>query len=236
MMIFNIFFPSPKIEIVVARYNENLDWLRHDPFNKYSTIIYNKGESDIQKFGKITKIVQLNNVGRCDGTFLHHIVTNYDHLSTITLFFPGSLNISRKYTKAVHLVNKIELYKDTVFMGARYSDVQKILYEFLLDEWTSTDTNNYKSNPESVLTPANIRPFGKWYQNKFGNLKTTYVSYTGILGIHKKDILKRTKSFYKTLLDEVNVSSNPEVGHYIERSWQAIFDNFSNAKCIHYIN
>lgn len=235
MMNFRYFVPSPKIEIVVARYNENIEWLRDDPFNKYSTIIYNKGESDIQKFGKITKIVQLNNVGRCDGSFLHHIVTNYDHLSTITLFFPGSLNIAMKYKKAVQLVNEIELYKDTVFIGARCSNVQENLYGFLLDEWASTDTDNYKRNPESILTPANIRPFGKWYQNKFGNLKTTYVSYAGILGIHKKDILKRPKSFYEKLLEEVNVSSNPEVGHYIERSWQAIFDNFSNAKCIQFL-
>ena len=32
--------------IVVSRYNEKLDWLKDEPFNKYSVIIYNKGNDE----------------------------------------------------------------------------------------------------------------------------------------------------------------------------------------------
>ena len=34
------------IILVIARYNENLDWLTEEPFNKYNSIVYNKGIND----------------------------------------------------------------------------------------------------------------------------------------------------------------------------------------------
>ena len=35
---------DPDIEIVVARYKENIDWLDNPPFNKYKVVCYNKGD------------------------------------------------------------------------------------------------------------------------------------------------------------------------------------------------
>ena len=35
-----------KLQIVVARYKEQLIWLKEDPFNKYSVVVYNKGGDD----------------------------------------------------------------------------------------------------------------------------------------------------------------------------------------------
>ena len=56
-------------DLVVARYNENLDWIR----SEYSRIfIYNKGEPL-----NIEKEIILPNIGRESQTYLYHIVENY---------------------------------------------------------------------------------------------------------------------------------------------------------------
>ena len=44
-----------------------------------------------------------------------------------------------------------------------------------------------------------------------------------IFSINKLDIIKHTVDRYQQLLNAVSRHSNPEVGHYIERSWGAIF-------------
>ena len=99
------------MEIVVARYNENLTWL-HEILEKTSQYnvkitIYNKGNTPViidpyndlndNKYVRRLElrrsrvnIIQLENVGVCDHTYLHHIVSRYDSLFPSTLFLPGS--------------------------------------------------------------------------------------------------------------------------------------------------
>jgi hypothetical protein len=232
----NEHFIDNNIEIVISRYNEDLSWINDDLFNKYSNIIYNKGTNNNFVTNNLTKnIINLKNLGRCDHTYLYHIIQNYDNLANITIFLPGSVNMDYKYTKAKMLVNEIEKYNDTVFIGYRYNDVVDELYNFELNEWSASNKTNLELNNESKLDLARIRPFGLWYKNKFKNLKINYVSYWGILGISKKDILQYPKSYYINLITELETSSNPEVGHYIERSWNAIFNKFNNVKYIDYI-
>jgi hypothetical protein len=226
---------NKNIEIIIARYNENLEWINSSPFNKYSNIIYNKGVNDNFKTNNFTKnIIKLKNVGRCDETYLNHIVTNYDNLANITIFLPGSLNIDIKNKKAKLLINEIEKHQDTVFIGSKFNNVRDDLYNFQLDEWIATDKENNKINPEAKLELAQIRPFGKWYDTYF-NCNISFVSYLGIIGISKRDILNHPKSYYERLLIQLQNSSNPEVGHYIERSWEAIFYKFHNPKYIEFI-
>jgi hypothetical protein len=69
--------------LVCARYNEDLTWLL--PLKNESILIYNKGEDNIDNFPE-NKIIKLPNLGREGGTYLHHIIANYDNLSDYTLF------------------------------------------------------------------------------------------------------------------------------------------------------
>jgi hypothetical protein len=225
---FNTSKNKKNIELVIARYNENLEWLNTEPYNKYSNIIYNKGINDNFNNNILTKrIIKLNNLGRCDETYLNHIVNNYDNLADITIFLPGSLNIDFKDSKAKLLINEIEKHQDTVFISNKYNNVKKDLYDFQLDYWVATGKENNNINPESKLELSAIRPFGKWYDTYF-KWDIQHVSYLGIIGISRKDILNHPKSYYQTFLDQLQKSSNPEVGHYIERSWEAIFYKFNN--------
>jgi hypothetical protein len=87
------------IDIVVARYNENLEWLSEINDERFNIIVYNKGVND--NFIKLPNMttINLNNVERCDHTYLYHIITYYDSLSNITVFLPGSGNMDVKLAK-----------------------------------------------------------------------------------------------------------------------------------------
>ncbi len=211
------------MDIVVSRYNEDLSWTLEYPFNKFQYIVYNKGPNENFYKDHIKEIISVPNVGRCDHTYLYHIVKNYDNLSQITVFFPGSINMNCKKNKAMLLLFGILKTKRACMVGTYTNNVLKELYHFKLDYWRSSEQSNHKLNKEAVLTPAIFRPFGNWYQRHFGNLIVNFCLYQGIFSIDKNDVIQHPKEYYQKFVDELSVSSNPEVGHYVERSWFAIF-------------
>jgi len=68
-----------KTEIVVARYNENLSWLKKLPKDIIITV-YNKGNDDIN-----IPSIKLPNIGRESHTYLYHIIKNYNNLADQTI-------------------------------------------------------------------------------------------------------------------------------------------------------
>lgn len=214
-----------KINVIISRYNEDLEWIDEYPFNQFQYIVYNKGINENFCKNNIKQIINIPNVGRCDHTYLYHIINNYDNLSDILVFFPGSLNIECKKQKAIKILNYIILneYKNAYFLGNYQNDVFETFKDFKLDNWKSTDLKNLKINSESQLQLCRIRPYGKWYRYFFGNTKAKWNTYLGIFSIDKRDVIQHLKIRYEILLNTVSNSSNPEAGHYIERSWGAIF-------------
>ena len=211
------------IEIIVSRYNEDLSWTLEYPFHLFKYTVYNKGPNiDFEK-SHVSKIITLPNVGRCDHTYLYHVVNNYSNLANVTVFFPGSINQSRKKNNAVQLLLQILSNKNAVFIGNSSQNIKKQFESFTLENWVCTDPKNAKINPESKLLPSEIRPYGKWFQHYFGNIKVTHWCVYGIFSINKYDIVKHKKERYQRLLETVETHSNPEVGHYLERSWVAVF-------------
>jgi len=223
------------IDIVISRYNEDLKWTLESPFNEFKYIVYNKGDNDYFEKKYVEKVISLKNVGRNDHTYLYHIVNNFDSLNNITVFLPGSVNISEKKEKSINLLNKIKEneYNNAIFMS-KYVEkgVLQEFFNFKLDEWCASDNSNSSKNPEKKLTHAFIRPFGKWFLYNFGNKMINFYQYHGIFSIDRKDIKKYNVERYNHLLKILEVSSNPEVGHYIERSWHAIFYPFLHTKLL----
>jgi hypothetical protein len=221
------------IEIVVARYNEDLSWLHREPFNQYPNIIYNKGKTSIDKFPKTHEVIELENTGREYASYLHHIISNYNNLANITVFLPGSTDNWGKEPKARRLLAEVEKHQDSVFIGVHYDNIGKDLFYFHLDDYSGTDIRN---DVNQKMTPANIRPFGIWYLDRFQKLITQKLCHQGIVSISRRDVLRQPISYYQSFLDELSVCSNPEVGHYIERSWQAIFYRAANPLSLTTIN
>ena len=213
-----------KYEIVVSRYNEDLEWLKDEPFNKYPVIIYNKGINDTFYKPPLLKYISyLNNIGRTSHTILYHIITHYDNLSDVTIFLHGSTNEDRKYTPSKNMIYKVEKTNNSVFSGVKTNNVQQENYNFTIDEYTSSNLQNASLNNENILEQSNIRPFGKWYESLFGNIVTSNIAYCDIISVSKHHIKQHPKKYYIHLINQVNNSSSPEAGHYFERAWEAVF-------------
>lgn len=213
------------IDIIISRYNEDLEWINEYPFNQFEYIVYNKGINENFCKNNVKEIINLPNVGRESHTYLYHIVNNYDNLSDILICFPGSLNIECKKQKANKILICILFSKcmNTYFVGHHQNDIFETFKDFKLDNWKSSDLKNLEINSESQLQLCRLRPYGKWYRYFFGNIKARWHTYFGIFSIDKRDVIQHPKIRYEMLLNIVSGSSNPEAGHYIERSWGAIF-------------
>lgn len=222
------------IDIVIARFNEDLNWTIESPFNHFQYIVYNKGNNDNFNKTNVKQIINIENVGKNDHTFLYHITENYDKLSNITVFFPGSLNLDYKKFKAKIILNNIikSNYSKAYFAGHYHENIKEAFYNFTLDNWETTDKNNLLLNNESALKKSEIRPYGKWYTYFFGNIKAKWSTMCGIFSIDKMDIIQYPIERYQGLLQTVSSHSNPEAGHYIERSWGAIFYPLNNTNKI----
>ena len=88
------------IDIIIARYNEDLNWMLESPFNNFKYIVYNKGDNDNFCKENVKQIINISNLGKCDHTYLYHIVNNYYNLAEILVFFPGSIQMPEKKRKS----------------------------------------------------------------------------------------------------------------------------------------
>jgi hypothetical protein len=210
-------------QLVISRFNENLEWLKNPPFTDFKNIvIYNKGDNDNYYKPANSVQIKLPNVGKCDHTYLYHIIQHYENLPSGFVFLPGSAGMDTKMYKAIQTANLAINHKKSAMVCILFENVQKQLYNFVKDEYITAYGPNYNKNKITKTTKANIRPFGKWFNNKFGELPIKHVTFGGMFAVSKPHIENRPKIFYEKLLAELNYI-NPEVGHYIERSWEAIF-------------
>ena len=73
-----------KYDVVVARYKENIDWLKELDKEVYNIRIYNKGLDDIRFSCR-----KLENVGGDAHTYVNYIVENYHALPDYVVFIQG---------------------------------------------------------------------------------------------------------------------------------------------------
>ena len=101
---------NTKIKAVIARYNEDVSWVRD---LKCDYIIYNKNESEASLFEH-----NLPNVGREGHTFFTYIINNYDNLPEYVCFLHGI-----PYDHCLDVVNKINNFNmidDFIPLSASY--------------------------------------------------------------------------------------------------------------------
>jgi hypothetical protein len=70
-----------RIDVVVARYREDISWISDPVFRNYNVLVYNKYEQS----GLV-----LPNIGRESHTYVYHIVQNFDNLADVTAFVQGN--------------------------------------------------------------------------------------------------------------------------------------------------
>ena len=200
-----------KMQIVVARYNENID---HLEFFNDITVIYNKGDDTINPIFK--NIIKLINVGREEHTYLYHIINNYDNLAERTFFMQGKTDDHK-------MLEFIEYFKNKSFVGK----ISNLYIELLKKpiEFDKKYLLSFKNNSllRSIYTPyqfiTNILNIDISNDIKFDMVWGANFSVSRYL-IHKKPI-----EFYKNIIKYLEFYNNPEEGHFFERSWYLIYNH-----------
>lgn len=210
---------------IVSRFHEPLGFLGREPFCSSKVYVYNKGPTEPVARHAIVRT--LPNVGKCDHTYLYHIVEEYDRLDELLCFLPASWENSeglKRFRTERTLCHLREHGSAAVVaydggMGDRMAQC----YDFQLDHYLSGFPDNRQTNGDGTMEPAPVRPFGRWYETYVGKgvpLRTDALQ--GVLVAHRDQVWKRNRSFYQALLEQVDHHPNPEVGHYLERSWASI--------------
>jgi len=215
------------IEMVIARYNESLDWLKEDPFVDIPHIVYNKSDNDnfhkLEK--KLKRVVPLKNVGRETHSYLQHIVDNYDALADVTVFLPGSVDLSNKFDRSKTLVSSVRDSSATTFSCMRGDEnIKDVLYDFSIDKYMSSHDKNKTINSDDSMKLSEIRPFGKWFTANFGqDAYSTCSPWNALFAVTREDIRRNPKEHYEKLLSQVDNHQNHESAHYFERAWETVF-------------
>ena len=166
------------------------------------------------------------NLGREAHTFLHHIVSRYDSLADVNVFVMDSADAS--FYKHAFLRDMLANWcSDTGFycsscpLLGHYLHRKKNLASFTLEQHKGTTFDAAEENENLVL--ARVRPFGAWFAKYIGGpFPRTFCAFV-MMAVSKQVIRRRPIDFYKELLSQTMDGNNVEVGHYLERSWGAIF-------------
>lgn len=229
-----------KVDLVVARYKENLDWIKEYENRHFNKIyIYNKGGTEVSCEnvipGKACEVIKLPNVGVCDQTYLQHIINNYDsqNFADVTLFSPGSSGNKdhkwfNKKDRFKVILDKVHEIKDSVFVCEKLGKpVDEELNDFNIEKYNTSNISN--RNDTGIQSPSEFNKFGDWYRANLPSMKHSMVSYGGIFAVSKKDILSHPKGTYEKYNNQVNKHKFHAASHYLERAWKSIY---KDAKCI----
>jgi len=217
------------IQVVVSRFNEDLDWL-HDPaFNSSRHLIYNKGPRHVQCTSSLDcSVVTIPNVGRESHTYLYHIIENYDNLANVTVFLPGSApndHTNKKWSRTMQLMKELNESPVSNFPIKRPTIyLQNEIANFTVSIYQSTDKSNRELNPETAILQCPERPLSAWVAKNFPDYPPIPVCQgNGIFAVSREHITQHPIEHYQRLIGYVNTSSSPEAGHFFEFSWVAVF-------------
>jgi hypothetical protein len=190
------------MELIVARYNENIDWIKENNLNSI-TSLYCKGRTDDVDVGIYKKVKYLPNVGREGHTYFHHIIENYDNLSDLNIFVQA--NPFDHCSGALDFINNLNI------------ETKELYYKsFPTFTWPIINYDCNLKIPEYTQKICNTL---------FDKHPHTFDAWCcGMFVVSKNMIRFRSKKFYEKCIEYLNWSNNPIEGHIFERLWTLIFD------------
>ena len=242
---------------VFARYTEDISWIIDNPFIRDRCVIYNKNlvlDNQI-KHSKLN-VINLSNdpkFARESGSYLNHIINEYNNISDYTIFSQASPFDHQKYfIELTRFCINNKLFKDfqpltycwklqsqvpplnhILYDKSEYIDRYPIYMEILsnaLETISYTDTGmirilNSFMEYHKIINKTDML---KYIYDRL-KIKAPYANYIkfnygGIFGVAKNNILQHSLDYYKMLLDFVN--EHWTHGFIMERFWYTIFNKY----------
>ena len=213
-----------RIRLVVARYKEDVGWIREvmRAYPSLHVVLCLKGPAltteEESLLPPAVSVERLPNVGRCDHTFLDHIVRYYDALADVTVFASGAASDPRKGPKIRKVLRMAAEGGDTVLLGQKTDDARRAEEHFEIREWLSTSaTNRAGPGADASMELAPLRPFHVWFDAQFPELRHVripVICWLSIFAVHRRHIRQHSVGRYTDLLRQLASHPNPEVGHW----------------------
>lgn len=217
---------STDIQLVVARYGEDLSWLREMGL---PCVVYNKGpELDLGRLPPGTEVVALPNVGREAHTYFTHILANYGRLPGFTAFLQGN--------PFAHLAPPEEPKITPQGLRTRLLTLAARDTPFAGLAWFRLRCDGL-GRPHDLADPAKQGRWKGWGKDIpvartfealfFAPAPEEFIARasTGNMLVRADRIRARSEAFYRRALNLV--ASDPgdadNTGHAFERLWQAVF-------------
>ncbi len=195
---------TPSLELVVAHYHENLNWLRKVP-SSIQKIVYSKAE-----ISPPIPCTPLPNVGREAHTYLYHLTSRYDSLADYTIFCQG-----KPFDHAYDFHHSLRAFAA--------GKLPKSLFHWL-GHIIDTDTPDGQLFREwSKNTTGEGLNLADFHQNLFGTSGPE--NFPFVLGaqfvVMRKLVHRQPLAFYERVL-ELSVNY-PNAAHCYERMWDQVF-------------
>lgn len=241
----------PIIDVVIARYNEDIAWVRRSielikqqyilQVSKNSNLtinvyIYNKGPPLPNECSEWCIIETLPNIGRESHTYLYHILKYYNS------FLLKTSNNNENNNDNEHYIIFSQGYIEDHMVHYRMQSSSDFLVSILLDCITNKERKSastarahnvggFSAIPsyrmfyhKEDLYPANMT-YGDWFtqyvQPKFPEPCIWWIS--AIFSINTNIITNKPKEYYDNLFKTIPGHSAPEVAHFFERAWYYVF-------------
>ncbi len=197
-------------DCVVASYKENLEWIKELP-GKATIKVYSKHEDTANVF---PNTVTLPNHGRCDHSYLYHIVNNYDNLAQKLLFTTGSAASLWHKKAALDTIILPRIGSTFKCIGCSFLTSKNFCIESSYKAMSSVNQNGNK------IINADIRPFGAWWEHYLSNFPfPIYIVPFGVFATTREAIRKVPLETWQLLLKQLEGHDNVETGHFLERAW-----------------
>jgi hypothetical protein len=204
------------LELVVARFSEDLRWIRRVP-DSFRVTVYNKGEDlDPELMGRLSegrsfRSVRLSNEGREAHTYLTHLLAHYEDPAEVTVFCQGhpfdhAPDLHERLRALASGEEKVEGFKWYGFL------------EETDDPWGKRLFVPWSKNSERLELET-----GRLFSDLFGETSPEWFNFRGgaQFAVTREAVLARPREFYERAL-ELSLSV-PRAAHSYERLWDRVF-------------
>lgn len=247
---------EPQFQLVISHYNENLykvkEWvsaLREMPFVKElgtTVTVYTKNKhanlDQIKELLDAAEVIRLPNVGREQGTYMHHINKTYDHMYPYTMFSQAGIaglndtgNTSRPFTDWLDKSLRYKFTNKTKFFNLQHGgnplfctcgncmtgyfpllpQLQTLFDNKVCD---STEPKSISWLGQFIVAKERVIARPRWIYEYIGSLVDAPEDHW----IHRE----QQPAEIKKNMGE-SAPDNPLFGHTVERIWPTLF-NCSN--------
>jgi len=187
------------MKIVVARYNENVEWTKLFP----NVVIFNKGARLLGNYNEQL----LKNVGREGHTYYKYICDNYNNLEDFTVFLQGN-----PFDHSPNLVKRLRKYIKSPQLN--------IDFEHISEKILPCNLSRCPHHKKCELPLSTV--YEKIFKEKKTEMKFQFGAGAQFI-VSKQTILKRPFSFYLNIVKILEHTTNPIEGFVIERFHGLIF-------------